>query len=245
MNKTREIIKNMSIEDTWRTIKNTIIQTAKEVCGCTKINKTKRTRWWNEEIKKEVQLKKQEWKRYLGERNSENYNRYKKQRLKVKELVKTAKQQSWEEFGEKLERDSKGNQKLFYRVLKTLRKGKQNRSRCIYSANGKLLEEEDDIMERWREYFAHTLNRKQQIENKEVGEMKGPIECDAHLERDEIKKEEIIEAVKRLKRGKAAGHDQITTEMVKNMDKNVVFLSSLVERILMERFLLLEMKAFD
>lgn len=37
-------------------------------------------------------------------------------------MVKQAKRQSWEEFGYKMEPNSLGNQKLFYRVLKSQKK---------------------------------------------------------------------------------------------------------------------------
>lgn len=63
---------------------------------------------------------------YLRNRSKDSYSRYKTQRLKlkVKEIVTKAKQKSQKGFGEKIERDKHGNQKLFYKILKNLRKGK-------------------------------------------------------------------------------------------------------------------------
>lgn len=55
----------------------------------------------------------------------ETYNEYKKQRLKVKDLVVNAKKETWKEFVEKIESNKKDNQKLFYKVLRNLRKGTQ------------------------------------------------------------------------------------------------------------------------
>lgn len=39
-------------------------------------------------------------------------------------------------------------------------------------------------------------------------------------DQDEITTDEIIEAINMLKRGRPAGNDGITTDMVKNMDEN-------------------------
>ncbi|KAK4876570.1 hypothetical protein RN001_009076 [Aquatica leii] len=57
-----------------------------------------------------------------------------------------------------MEEDSKRNQKLFYRVLKTLRKRKQQSLRQIKSKDNKILTDEKEIMERWKEYFQELLN---------------------------------------------------------------------------------------
>jgi hypothetical protein len=52
----------------------------------------------------------------------EDYEKYKVQRNVVKEMVEKAKQRAWEEFGIKMEEDYQGNQKLFYRVIRNMRK---------------------------------------------------------------------------------------------------------------------------
>ena len=57
------------------------------------------------------------WQKYLNGKTEADYESYKEQRLKVKNLVIKSKQKTWKEFGDKLEQDSRGNQKLFYRVL--------------------------------------------------------------------------------------------------------------------------------
>ena len=46
-------------------------------------------------------------------------------------MLMNTKKQSWEEFGAKMEKDSKGNQKLFFTVLKSLRKEKSGNAKQI------------------------------------------------------------------------------------------------------------------
>lgn len=139
----------------------------------------------------------------------------------MKEIVKKAKQDSWKDFGEKMERNSKGNQKLFYRMLKSLRKGKQTRNMHITAKNGDILENERSIMARWKEHFEDILNIDQvgltTAENKDSEKDE---EKTVAVSYDRIETEEVVEAIKTLKRGKAAGHDNITAEMIKNMGEN-------------------------
>lgn len=49
------------------------------------------------------------------------------------------KERAWKEFGEKLEEDSKGNQKLFCRMLKSLRTGKAVQTKKIKNATGEII----------------------------------------------------------------------------------------------------------
>ena len=132
-------------------------------------------------------------------------------------MVKKAKQKSWEEFGEKMEEDRKGNQKLFYSVLKSIRKGEQKRGKCIRSNQGEILVEDEDIMSRWKEYFEildagkQTQESDTEVEQRVVDENRGY--------KEEIEQEEEEEAVRQLKRGKAAGHDGIPAEMLKGLGK--------------------------
>ena len=222
-----------SLENLWKDIRDTVINVARKKCGCVSMDSTrKQTKWWNEEIRREIKLKKQKWRMYLSNKNSETYHVYKEQRVRVRELVKEAKQRSWAEFGEKMEQDSHGNQKLFYKVLKTLRKGKCDRSKFVKSKSGEMLCEDEDIMTRWREYFEDVLNNEQSNQGDVVETEKGERgDEEEYSEHDEIKMNEVQDAIRMLKRGKAAGHDEITPEMLKNLGRNgVELLTSLFNK---------------
>lgn len=213
-----------NLENMWTFFKNTLLKIAKETCGTILIDKNKKkTSWWNEDIKTEVKTKKKLWQTYLNNRNNENYNKYKVQRLKVKEVVNTAKQKAWVEFGEKMEKDRHGNQKLFYKTLKTLKKGKDKIDPYITSKEGNILIGTDEIMERWKEYFEELLNTTQtgQQEKQEVNH-----ETDEDNDHNAFTEEEVRTAVKRLKRGKAAGHDEITPEMLIHLGNHGIALLS-------------------
>lgn len=209
----------MSIEELWNSFKDSILKAATQVCGVYKANNHKRqTSWWSEEIKTQIKIKKEKWQRYLTNRTEANYKIYKEQRKIVKELVKKAKLRSWEQFGEKLEKDSKGNQKLFYKVLKGFRNNKNHNTEAIKSVNGDILTDDMKIMDRWKEYFQNLLGVNVDApESQNSGENKIiSIQEDRH--RNEITYLEFIEAIKKLKNGKAPGSDKVTAEMLKNLE---------------------------
>lgn len=217
LEKVKRDTKKMNIEEKWKILKNSLVESATEVCGTSKTTiYKKQTSWWTDEIKQQVKNKKKQWLKYLSSKIEVNYQLYKEQRKTVKKLVKEAKEKSWEDFGTKLEKDSQGNQKLFYKVLKNLRSNKNPRTITIKNADGELLREEREIMGRWKEYFENLLNTETPTEesdqNKEDHGNRG-----RNTEGNEIKMEELKEAIQRLKNGKAPGNDKITTEMVKNM----------------------------
>lgn len=110
-------------------------------------------------IKEKVKDKKSLWKVFLQAKNTqrkeEAYKRYKIQKKRVKQLVQDAKQENWNRSGEKMENNFEGNQKLFYRVLKSMRKSKD----CpLKNKNEDVLTRPDCITERWWENFSTLLH---------------------------------------------------------------------------------------
>lgn len=214
----REKLGELDAERTWQRFKEIIIDAARVTCGVNRTNyQRNNTAWWNKDIKMEVELKKRRWKEYLGRRTDETYSRYKEQREKVKNIVQEAKKKSWSDFGDKMEENSKGNQKLFYRTLKTLRKGKTTTVHTVKNKKGDLLNDTNEVMERWREYFQELLST-QRRHTEEV--ILSEVNMDEEGNEEPITEEEIEEALLQLKNGKSPGHDKITSEMVKNMGED-------------------------
>lgn len=55
------------------------------------------------------------------QRTTKTCQSYKVARKHVNELITIEKQQEWNELGDQIEHDCKGNRKLFYKTLKTVR----------------------------------------------------------------------------------------------------------------------------
>ncbi|KAF2895520.1 hypothetical protein ILUMI_10658 [Ignelater luminosus] len=103
----------------------------------------------------------------------------------------------------KIEEDFEQDQKLFYRVLKNMRKESEFHSKQIKYKAAKVLQEERKIMERWREYFMILLVQTDTAPGN-VG----------HSTRT-FSEEELDTTLKKMKTGKATGHDHISPKMAK------------------------------
>nr|CAH7761708.1 unnamed protein product [Callosobruchus chinensis] len=199
-----------NVEKTWQTLKKNLLDAAKKVCGVMKVNKNiKQTAWWTAEIKQEVKKKKKKWREFLQKKSVEAYNDYKRQRKKVKDLVSKAKAKSWEDFGNQMEENSQGNQKLFYNILNKIRDKKPLRSSAVKDKQGNTLTDLKDMEMRWKEYF-HELLCTEDPE-KPVKQQIGNIDSDPET----IEMYELLEAIQKIKVGKAAGHDNIKPEIIK------------------------------
>lgn len=215
-------IKRADAQQGWSIFKEAIITAAKETCGVCKPDKRKKqTPWWTEEVREEVKRKKREWRKYLANSTTEQYEIYKNQRKKAKEVVITSKERSWADFGEKMERDSVGNQKLFYRVLRSFRKERQEGELYIKNKKQEILTNETEIMERWKEYFQELLGQQIQTEDERTTENQ-PENRGNETEVENIKIEELREVLEALKNGKAPGNDKITNEMMKNLGEESI-----------------------
>lgn len=222
----RDEIKQANLEEKWRIFKMIINEAAVKSCGVALTGGSrKRSSWWSDEIKEMIRDKKMAWKEYLRGKTREKYEKYKETRKTVKTKVKEAKAKEWEDFGEKMENDSKSNQKLFYRVLKNMRsKGKTKVIGNLKDREGRIITDIENILPRWREYFQEMLG------SAEINEDEVEILNLNNEQSEEITKEEIEQAVKRLKNGKAPGNDNIKAEMYKHMgDKGIEILHEIID----------------
>ncbi|XP_074042437.1 uncharacterized protein [Leptinotarsa decemlineata] len=119
---------------------------------------------------------------------------------------------SWIEFGNELEEDSKSNQKLCYKALKSMRSDKSVKDIQIKNSKGEIITKEIDIMKRWKEYFQTLLGQRNEEGSIETTERNQLNESEPLIEM-----QELDEVIKTLKNGKVPGEDKITSEMMKNL----------------------------
>ena len=222
-------IKEGNLEAKWRVFKEILKYAASKTCGVMVTGSTRnRTHWWNEEVKEIVKKKKEAWKVYLAVKTDEAYNNYKEKRKIAKDKIKFVKNQKWEEFGIKIENDYKNNQKLFYRALKNMRGSKKKIINEIQNKEGEVLSETNEIIKRWGEYFQEMLEEGEDEEGYKRMERSEKVNMNA--ERSTIQIDEVKEAIRTLKNGKAPGVDNMKAEMLKNMgEKGVELLHEIIE----------------
>ena len=167
-----------------------------------------RSLWWNQEIKEAIRAKNDAFKAWLQDRSSSDLqSRYAEARKAATSTVKKSKENSWEEFGRRLDSNYFSANKVFWQTIRRLRGKRSSVTYSIKDSDGNILTDENEILSRWREYFEDLLN---------------PVKASTrdthkvtHLGDDKVFiAAEVATAIKGIKSGKAAGEDEIRPEML-------------------------------
>jgi hypothetical protein len=142
-------------------------------------------------------------------KSDENIQKYKEARRNTKKFVSESRGQAYAELYRKL--DTKEGENDVYKMAKLReRKTKNfNQVKCIKDETDRLLVKNDEIKNRWREYFDKLFNDESE---------KTAIELDDSIDTNRrfvqrIQESEVKEALKKMKTGKALGPDDIPIEV--------------------------------
>ncbi|XP_071652474.1 uncharacterized protein [Temnothorax longispinosus] len=205
------LIENNVVKRKWDEIKKAIKETARET-----IREKKRTRneeWFDDECRAEIDRKNTDRLLMIQRKTRQNYEKYRESRRQAKKTLRKKKKAHLKRYMERIEELSTQNEcRKLYQATKRMTKEFQPRTNSCKDKNGKLIGEEKKVLERWAEYFAELLNVQERSEENEENE-------EVHMKVDpEITMpllEEVEEAVKRQRNGRAPGEDQLTAELLK------------------------------
>ena len=205
------------VEEEWSALKNALTSCAESACGLKRLSERgirKGSEWWNAEMDRLTKKKRDMYRVWLQNRDRQTYDRYKDVRKEVKRAVRRAKRDANERWGMKLAEDFSSNKKMFWREVKRSRKGGEVVEECVKDANGNVLSASGEVCERWKEYFDGLLNvddgRRAQITVLTGGSVGRSDVMNA-----EVRLQEVLEAINRLKSGKASGMDGVKAEYLK------------------------------
>ncbi|KAK3568596.1 hypothetical protein QTP86_010286 [Hemibagrus guttatus] len=206
-----------------------IRETGRKVLGVSsgRRKEDKETWWWNEEVQDSVQRKRLAKKKWDMDRTEENRQEYKELQRRVKREVSKVKQKAYDELYTRL--DTREGEKDLYRLARQRdRDGKDvQQVRVIKDRDGRVLTSEESVQRRWKEYFEEPMNE----ENEREKRVEGVNSVEQKV--DNIRKDEVRKALKRMKSGKAVGPDDIPVEVWKCLGEAAVeFLTSLFNRVL-------------
>ena len=213
-----------NVEEWWEETAGLIRSCGDEVCGRSSGKKKPglESWWWNEETDKAVREKEDRLK--TGE--DDDRNEYKRAKGAAKKVVARVKAEAIEELCANLETSER--QKDIYRIAAARdRAGKDiGQMRTIKSATGDVLMRDEDIRERWGQYFSWLMN--EENPRQETGERESNQGLTAPINEAETER-----ALKGMKSGKAVGSDEIPAEVWKCLGWfGVVTLCKLFNRIM-------------
>ena len=204
-----------AMEKQWTQVKEAYNKAAESVLGQ---QRSKSKPWISEDSWGKID-KRKATKRKIEDAKSERLKdqkreEYKSQDREVKHAVKRDKKM-WTEGLAKEAEDSmqKGNLKAVYSTTKKICNQHTRKMDSVKDKNGRLLTTEKEVQQRWQEHFSEVLNRPEP-------EIPAVIPEEDFMEEiiiseEPLSKEEIIDTVRELKNGKAAGFDEVSPDVLK------------------------------
>jgi hypothetical protein len=192
----------------WMKMSTCIRKVASEEFGVTKGGKreTKETWWWNEKVQNAIKEKKECFRRMHLDRSVDNVERYKMAKKTTKRAVSEVRDQMYDRLYQRL--GTNEGEKDIYRMAKS----RERKTRDIIQVNfikdvtEQLLTKDEDIKNKWREYFDKLFN-----------EDSGSSFIELDISSDDLNRQfmrriqesEVKDALKRMKGCKVMGPDGI------------------------------------
>ena len=213
--------------DEWDKTAEMLRKTAENVLGVTfgKRKGDRETWWWNEKVQESIKEKK-EAKKARDKIKDENTKKiYKEKKSKAKKEVAMVKGRAYDNLYKRLE--TKEGEKELYRLARQRDRDVQH-VRVIKDKNDNVTVNSETVLKRWKEYFEKLMNEEKN---------RGPRTEEAEVVNEEVNyvsREEVKNAVRRMKKGKAVGPEELPVEVWKCMGKmGIKFLNRLFNRLLM------------
>jgi endonuclease/exonuclease/phosphatase family metal-dependent hydrolase len=190
---TRE--EEVDIDEEWKNLKESIIDTAETVLG--RRTTRKRKEWFDEECEKRTEAKNQARNRWLKTGNLKDLENYKEKRKEATKYCKHKKESWIGELMQEVEVNNRDSRKL-YKLIKHWNSTSKKTQRIGNK--------------RWETYYTELFREEKEI----TGRKKEKVEMeDSNNEDDAPSYDEYMEIIAQLKTKKAAGPDQIIKELIK------------------------------
>jgi hypothetical protein len=207
-----EVAAASGVEAKWDSIKKVLLTATEEVCGKTRgPARHRETWWWNEEVAAAIAEKRRGYKEWYRTRSDTDRALYKKSKQQAKKTVAMAKESQRKEFAAEL--DSEEGKRNVFRIAKQMAQERQDVTgvNCLKDGTGNVVVDSVGITKIWRDYMDKLLNEENVWDNDTLcARVEGPCE--------EIMKVEVEIALKKMKKGKAAGPSGLVSEMLKAAD---------------------------
>ena len=202
-----------------RKYKDAFVGVAEELCGRTSgKGGTPRSRnqgWWTEEVAKAVGEKREAWKmiecmKDRGEQPPISLKHlYGQKKKAARRAVDRARRSMEEELYRKLDED--GGKKMIFKMARDRTEDGRDvkRGAVIKDNNGRFITESKEVLRIWAANVKELLNGKGTASCLEL-----PSSVRREVEVEEIGQEEVETAIHKMKKGKAAGADEVRLEML-------------------------------
>ena len=180
----------------WQKISENRMETGREICGeTTGLFRIKReTWWWHKKVQQAIREKKEAYKKWQqngGETDREAYIQKRKETKVVIASIIVEEYKKWER--------NKGKPEMITELIRMSKQKKKDRQdviggKYVKDKKGDIKVNDNEIMDRWKEYFMVLLNEHNDYKINETAKTEGPLR--------EITEIEVEAALKEMKKGK-------------------------------------------
>lgn len=201
-----------TVEHTWNKVKRIIHKAAIKTLGTTKPGKRyiERDAWlWTDDVKTKVREKKRLYHAFLSDKAPVNWQKYCEAKQKAKRAVAVARASHYFQVTKKL--DCRDGERSLLRLARRRNQQTQDIERfwCVNDRDGRLITQRPAVLERWRQHYKEICNDEfPHPPIPQAPKTLGPIMS--------VTTEEVVEAIKGMKNGKATGPDDIQSEIWKS-----------------------------
>ena len=149
----------MRVEEQWDKVEKAMTEVAATVCGVTKDKcRQRETGWWCDEVERAVETKKQKFKECEKDVKQAEY---KASRNEAKRCIARVQAEVMKKQADTL--DSKEGRQNIFRISQQKKKERKDitditGTNCLKGDNGEFLVSEEQVSDKWREYFEKLLN---------------------------------------------------------------------------------------
>ena len=219
-----------TIDERWQKVKGAVTSTCNEVLGP---RTSKHKGWISIETLKKIEERKAKKAAVNNSRTrtakAKAQEEYKGMNRSVKRSLKADKCNYLESLAAEAEEAAyHGNMRDLYATIRNLSGKYSKPERPVKDKDGHPISDLEGQKKRWVEHFEELLNRPAPPDPPDVQ----PADSDLAIDCNTLTKEEIQNAIKQLRNGKAAGHDNIPAEALKaDIRTNVELLYPLFKKI--------------
>ena len=216
-----------TIEEKWSVLRSTLTDVAQAVLGKEVRHQPDWYRESTDVIEPLIKRRNQLYAKWLRSDRVTDKQAFKKARCDTRRTIRNAKEQWFLMKAQEAEKN-RFSGKSIWRSIRDMQSGRRGivpmRSTAIRDENGNPCSTLEDQQERWRRHFASILNTQSQFDHTEI-------ENRDRFVAELPSREELEEAIGKLKNGKAGGKSDILPEMVRAACCEEEFLEMLLELI--------------
>ena len=204
-----------SVESMWNDISNCLTVACDKICGWTKgCSNQRETWWWDENVSNLIKNKRKLWKEWQKGGSKELYLAAKR---KAKSGVYLAKKVAQEQKFRDLNKTNGKN--FIFKLAKRMKSENQDivGDKCVTDDNGNLSYDDASKLKAWKSHYEKLLNVEFPWESDSLPQVE-PISGPPIY----ITEEMVLNSIKKMKSGKAAGPSGIVIEMIRSAGEGII-----------------------